>query len=106
MGDIKRYSSTHLYIVDDYDRDAAPRAPMGRQRPDPHRWACDCIDALFRTYTNTEVHSVRFPAGTTEAGYFKFWQDELATKTKDDLIIIYYHGNAGEEDEEYSWYDV
>lgn len=100
----KVYRSTHLYIVDDIDPNAQPRRGGRRGgRVDSHTYKCNTIREFFRDYTNVEIHSVRFPQGTRGNGFLNYWREELATKSTDDLVIVYFHGSAGGEDEDYKW---
>lgn len=101
--DTKPYKAGALYIVDDIDTAAPRRSIMGRERPDMHHFNCTAVRCLFQKYTTYDIHSVRFPPGTTEATYLRYWEQELAKYTEDDLIVIYYHGNAGGEDGDYGW---
>lgn len=106
--DAKKYNSIHVYIVDDPDRN--PTQQRGRalthlvEKPDIHKWSCKVATDFFTKYGSAVIHPVCFPSGTTETAYFQFWTQELGKLTSDDLMIIYYHGEAGGQDEEWSWY--
>lgn len=98
------YAMGHVYIVDDINPDTTPtRRVCGKQKLPEHHFKCNCIRELFRQYSDYEVHSVRFPQGTRTPQFFAYWENELQSKTKDDLLIIYFHGRASNEEDEYSW---
>ena len=106
-GKIKAYTSGHVYIIDDVDTNAPVKTVRGKAKVDPHAYKCDLIRELFtgdKGVTDYTVHSIRFDEGTTKAEFFESWKQELATRTSDDLLIIYYHGETGGEDEKYKWY--
>jgi hypothetical protein len=97
------YKNGHVYIVDDVDPDAPVKTIMGKEKVDSHTYKCDLIRELFTKHSNFEVHSVRFRKGAKGKDAETYWQRELQSKTRDDLLIIFFHGKAGGEDEEYKW---
>lgn len=99
----KEYQTAHLYIIDDIDPNAQPALQRNRRRVPAHTHKCNIIRDLFKDSTNCEVHSVRFPQGTRGREFFAYWRNELSTKTANDVVIIYFHGSAGGEEEEYKW---
>lgn len=60
---------------------------------------------FFDSRTPYEVQCVAAPRGTTIADWKKYWDLELADKTEEDLIIIYFHGKAYGTNQEYKWCD-
>ena len=100
----KAYATGHVYIVDDIDPNAKPtRRVCGKQKVPTHVFNCNSIRDLFGHFSDYEVHSGRFPKGTKTSEFFAYWENELQSKTTDDLLIIYFHGIASSEEEEYSW---
>ena len=47
--------------------------------------------------------SVSFAKPAKEQEFLDFWAEQLANKTSEDLLIVYFHGIAGNEEEDYSW---
>ncbi|KAK3717186.1 hypothetical protein LTR37_005895 [Vermiconidia calcicola] len=99
----KAYSNTHVYIMDDVDPDAPAKKVGKKLKIHPHTFNCNSVRDFFNDHTECHVHSVRFQNDAKGKDVFAYWKDELETKTADDLLIIYFHGQAGGEEETYKW---
>lgn len=94
--DITGYRSCVLIIIDDVDENQGQNNEHARK--------CDLVRNFFQQCTNYEVHSVRLPPNSTIHDWNIFWDNELAGKGQGDLIIPYYHGKAGGNGRDWSWY--
>lgn len=66
-------------------------------------WA---IRARFEGYTTVAVIGVRFDPNSNDYGrasLYDYFQKELKSKSENELIIIYYYGDAGMKGKSYSW---
>ena len=97
------YRNGHVYIVDDVDENAEVRTIVGQAKRESHSYKCELIRVLFREHSQYQVHSVRFPKGAKGKDVEAYWRGELQTKTRDDLLIVFFHGKAGGQDDEYKW---
>lgn len=59
---------------------------------------------FFETKTRYEVTYVNFTRNNSPAEWNQYRDGELQAKTEDDLIIIYFHGRAGDQNMQYKWY--
>jgi len=100
-GDIKRYRSTTLIIVDAPD-DSIEHGPDHVETK--HESCCRLMEDFFTDLTNAEIVKICLPAGSNENTFTQTVHELLADKTNEDLLIVYYHGNAGGEEQEYTWY--
>ena len=98
------YTNGHVYIMDDPGPNAPQTEVMGMSRPSAHSFKCDAVRNLFTKYSDFEVHEVAFKSGKKGKDVFKYWENELKSKTNKDLLIIFFHGTAGERGEDYKWY--
>ena len=96
--------NTHVYIMDDIDPNAPAKKVLGRQKLDSHTFKCDTIRELFNQFSDCEVHSVRFEARSKAKDVLLWWRNEIRNKSRSDLLIIFYHGRAGGEDSDYTWW--
>ncbi|KAF4548113.1 Hypothetical protein D9617_31g063490 [Elsinoe fawcettii] len=108
--DRKYYEKGRVYILDDphgFNRNAGPGAAAGEAMDDfvsnstAHTLKCDQIRRFFASKTKYFVEDVRDLQ--TTAGFRAFWEFEKEKWGKDELIIIYFHGRAGENGKEYQW---
>ena len=99
----RAFANGDVYILDDVDPEAADEQIGGRAIPDVHSNKCGYIRDLFSDLSDYKVHSVRFPPGTKKKGFWDYWDRELRSKNIGDLIIIYFHGTAGNEETSYTW---
>lgn len=95
------YERTFVYILDvdrpddeEDDRSEALNA-AAEARQARHRQKCDEVREFVEAYTDIQAREVRFGEGDTPRGFSYWWDGELEDKTPEDLIIIYYHGSAG-----------
>lgn len=94
---IKPYRSHRVYIVDEPDEDAEDSAPTRDGRAQVHADKCRCIRAAFTDNfgPNCYVKGVRFSPQRDVHQLKDYFETELQKFTPEDLIIIYYHGQAG-----------
>ena len=103
------YNSTTIYIVDDKNPDEESRddrmaARLCRGKTfNEHDSKCDLMRSFFKACTDYEVKGVYFPSGSTLSEFSTYWGNELSTKGAGDLVVIYYHGRAGGNGEDYTW---
>lgn len=98
----KVYGATHAYMIDDYD----PIHDIPGREPDMdsiHLQKNKKIRTMFEEITNCVIHRVRLPKLSRDAAWNKYWDAELQTKSARDHIIIYFHGGAGYQGQEYEW---
>ncbi|KAM0714309.1 hypothetical protein Q7P37_010096 [Cladosporium fusiforme] len=95
-----------MYIVDD-----APRGPeadnaqvVGDAHATQHKKVCDLI---FNTFSNEfvscDVKSVRMQRGQTERHLTQYFEQEFAQYNANHLVGIFFHGQAGGRNENYTW---
>lgn len=97
------YKNVHVYIVDDVDPGAEGLQVMGMEKRDPHAFKCNVVRKFFKKYSDFEVHSVRFKKWSKLKHVADYWKEELKDKTSEDLLIVFFHGQAGGMDSEYKW---
>lgn len=103
------FTKTTVYIIDDRDPLANERSGrlasrLGKGKSyDEHSRKCEQISDWFGMITDYEVKSVKFPAKSKPAQFFAYWDSELKNVSAGHLIIIYYHGKAGGNGEDYTW---
>ena len=100
--DIKSYRAGYVFIIDDVE-DTPGKPVMGLVKTDVHSHNCAVIRNFFTEFTDFTVEGVKFPKQAKEQDFFDYWDQQLSNKTSEDLIIVYFHGNAGSEEEDYSW---
>ena len=104
---VAKYTRPSWYTVDDVDPDEHGRddrlaSRLGQAKSyNEHRSKCDLVRSFADKLTNCEFKSVRFPQGTSRKGFSEYWKQELSGKGAGDLIIIYYHGRAGGNGEDF-----
>lgn len=98
--EIKAYESGDVYIMDvkpgDEDGSDFDISSVHDQKN-------KIIEKLFRKHTQYKIHRVTFPPRSKPEAVVKYFEDELSDKTKDDLVVIYFHGGGGENGEDYCW---
>ncbi|KAK3655697.1 hypothetical protein LTR56_003346 [Elasticomyces elasticus] len=98
------YPTGELYIIDGRDRNVPlPLMRNGKVFRTTHEAKVDRMYHLFATHTNFNITDVRFPHGSTADDWTQYWDQELNKHPEDTLIIIYFHGGAGYEDDNYSF---
>lgn len=103
MYEPRGFGAGHVYILDDVDPNAEQEEIMGRPLIDVHTSKCGYVRDLFERHSDYQVHSVRFPEGATRKQFWDYWERELRSKQPEDLVIIYFHGKAGNEETNYTW---
>ena len=97
---VKLYNSSTLIIVDAPD-DTVPRDTTVHESK--HEWNCRAIETVFKSNSDFDIVKICMPAKSKEKDFYKRVDDIFANKTEEDLVVIYYHGTAGELDEDYTW---
>lgn len=97
----KTYSNGFVYIIDDVEASSKRTA---KYKLDAHRNACNAIREMFNESTDYEVSLRSATSSPTEKVYFSEWARQLANKGPNDFIIIYFHGNAGWNGPQYTWF--
>ncbi|KAK3721448.1 hypothetical protein LTR37_003003 [Vermiconidia calcicola] len=93
------FNSGTFYIIDDVEPRHLSQEDCDTE-PDQHRSNCERIRKLFKDFSNYRIKSVTF---SEDSGPADFWTTELKRKDRNDLVIIYYHGRAGNCGKRYSW---
>ena len=98
------------YILDskdpneDRDNELAQLVGNGDQtKLSEHSINCGLMRSLFEKGLDCEVQNVSFPKKSRKGDFLSYWDEQLADKDESSLIIIYYHGNAGGNGENYEW---
>jgi len=98
------YHTIHLYIVDDLHPDVPLRLVDGQVQKSAHQDKCDRMRDFFNLHVaKSVVHRIHPPENTTKDQWLDYWRNEFGSKTRSELLIIYYHGLAGWQDADYSW---
>lgn len=104
---ISNAKTAHFYILDATD-DIADEIPApGRAgkfgvESIHHQKTKNVYDLVNKNF-DCELHIVNFPPRSKPNVVFKYFEEELQGKGEDDLLIIYYHGGAGFNGEDYTW---
>lgn len=105
VGNSGLYPPEHYNVVEVYILDApnpnVKNIVGGTEIKTLHQQKCERVKALFQDNNDYKVHDVYFPQGTRAKGVLEYWKAEINSKTINDLIIFYYDGKAGGEDEDY-----
>ncbi|KAG8630307.1 hypothetical protein KVT40_001926 [Elsinoe batatas] len=102
--DRKYYEKGRIYILDDphgFARNTDVMMDDFVLNSNPHTLKCDQIRHFFTTRTNYFVEDVS--EHFTELEFMTFWDVEREKWDKEELIIIYFHGRAGENGPDYQW---
>ncbi|KAK5166330.1 uncharacterized protein LTR77_008591 [Saxophila tyrrhenica] len=103
------YSSGTVYIVDDVEPNGGSVANddisdiCGEITLTEHAKKCGWVRRFFEGMTDYKVKGINLPKGSRPAAFFRYWKSELEGKGANDLIIVYYHGRAGNNGIDYSW---
>ncbi|GAB7343761.1 hypothetical protein MBLNU457_1736t1 [Dothideomycetes sp. NU457] len=84
-----------VYILDD------DHETKGRRRIKTiHRQKCGLIREAFATHTPYQVSSV--PSCKSEEDLLTYWRDTLRAKADHEITVIYFHGDAGRNGEDFT----
>lgn len=100
---VKSWDRTFLYIIDSPKPDGPPDAPEDGSFEEKHAWNCRNIEGMVGQLTDWVIVRIHMKPGFKGKEFLQRMKDELMGKTEDDLLIFYYHGLAGDEEEDYSW---
>jgi hypothetical protein len=97
------FDTVNVYILDDVVRGQGNQG-AGSAGAVQHESCCNAIYDMFsNVFDDCKVHSVRLQAGQREEDFTQYDAGELEKYTSRDLVIIYYHGKAGETGDDYTW---
>lgn len=96
----KYYTTGRVYIVDD-NGGRGTTVTWGITVADAHASKVAMVKSCFKMSSPYSVVSV--PPFDTTREWTDWWENEATTWAKRELITIYYHGNAGQNDRRYSW---
>ena len=100
----KYFRKGKLYIIDDKnidDFDSGPRNRWCQKAVPSHVAKCSAVAACFKDVSPYEVCGV--PPHPTEEQWNAYWNGEMSKWRPGELIIVYYHGNAGGNGDHYYW---
>lgn len=100
---VKSYDNLYVYIIDSpVPEDHGPLKPLPSNVPEPpHRWACRLFEEVISELFGVEVKKIYCKKWQTQDTFVARINAELADKTEKDLVVTFYHGNAGGMDDEF-----
>ncbi|KAF2158188.1 hypothetical protein K461DRAFT_290435 [Myriangium duriaei CBS 260.36] len=106
----KYYNTGRVYLIDDgiepsTDTDAYDAAHMPIYLKPPtsvHRKKCNDMHGLFTDLSPYRV--TRVPSFPSYDDWKVWWNRQIRNWQPEDLITIYFHGNAGKNGKRYTWY--
>jgi hypothetical protein len=101
---VSDFDTIALYILDDVARGPGVVQGTGSDGAVQHESCCNAIHNLFsNVFTDCTVRSIRMQAGQREEDFTQRIAGELEQYTARDLVAFYYHGKAGDKDDDYTW---
>jgi hypothetical protein len=101
---ISDFDKIAMYELDDVARGPTVLQGIGSQGAIQHERCCNNMHDVFRNiFTGCTVHSLRMQPGQSRDDFTRRIAAELEKYTARDLVIFYYHGKAGEKEDEYTW---
>ena len=105
---VTSYNSAVAYILNDNVAGEDRDEELAEMLDEPNNFTehgikCKMMRNFFTKNTNCEVRSVIPSHQNTQAEFSRYWDEELQGKGGGDLIILYYHGNAGYNGVFYAW---
>lgn len=94
--DLKRYTRQCLVILNATEVEDVHEHEQGES---VHKHNCHMMEITMRRRSSLEICKIRLPPNTTEAGFQDIIGDFLGQMTRNDLVVWYYHGKSGGEDE-------
>lgn len=90
---VKTYTRGTVFIFDYFSIDATETSQSATDADHFHAQCCDRIDKFFSNSSEYEVKRVNFSRFTPKQ-FLNWWKDVLASKSSDELVIVYYQGKA------------
>lgn len=102
----KKHYNVQFWIVDSPDPNERSSNPANeiREYEDKHVWNCRNMVNMVQNITDFKLVQIYLPPRSKEKQFFGHVEDLLRATTEDDLVVVYFHGNSGDEGEEYTWY--
>ena len=99
-GDTKKYDSGTFVVVD-----ATEQGPVyaHEENESAHKRNAHLIEMAMREFTDFSIRKICLPPGSTGEEFKAAVDGILVGKTKKDLVIWHYHGNAGGVETNYRW---
>lgn len=96
---IESYKGRYLYILD-----ACDDIPPGSfSILSEHYQKQSFIRSIFKKCTDYKIKNVKFPESTTSDEVVQYFVRETRKLSKDDQIIIYFHGVGAKNGPNYTW---
>ncbi|GAB7362452.1 hypothetical protein MBLNU230_g2774t1 [Neophaeotheca triangularis] len=93
VSECAQFSLANVYVyLMDYEE--ATTSVSGVRQTTAHQLKCQTAKACFGDFVDAEMHEVSFEKGTSTAAVVDFWKTEMTSKSADDLVIIWFHGDV------------
>ena len=104
QGTTKHYN-VQFWIVDSPDPSKTPKNPANQDREleSRHSFNCRNLVNMVQQVTDAKLVQIHLKPRSKEDDFFDHIKDLLKDLTEDDLVVVYFHGAAGEDEEEYTW---
>jgi hypothetical protein len=89
------YTTLNVYILDDVDPAAVDGAQGNATQMRHAQWCNNMRDAFNDTVADCRVKSIRMQTGQHSRHLLQHIEEELSSKTEDDLVVFCFHGTAG-----------
>ena len=102
------YEDCHIYILDNPPPSHEEASDF--EERSAHDQKNGNIEKLFRKHSDYEVHNVAFQKGSASGVVLKYLKELESMKQRQELskqrelMVIYYHGGAGNNGSSYTWY--